>query len=156
MKFKKIIALIVVVAFVYSCSNSDQNEKTAIEISSENLTIADYAIDGMVCAMGCAATIEKDIAALTGVVNANVDYEAGKAHFEFDEAVISEKEIITKIENIADGQYKVKEWVEEKNDEEVIEPDDVETSEESEGVLTNVSLPSFKIPNLFTLLLDQI
>ena len=154
---KKIFGLVLAATIISSCGNSSEpTEKTSIEVSTENLTVADYAIEGMVCAMGCAATIEKDVAGLTGVVKSDVDYEAGKAHFEFDEAVISEKEIIAKIEGISDGQYKVSEWEEKTVEEEVVESDEIEASEESESTMTNVSLPSFKIPNLFTLLLDQI
>mgnify|MGYP001196629848 CR=1 FL=1 len=154
---KKIFTLMFVVSVVSSCgSSSEQTEINSTEVTTENLTIADYAIEGMVCAMGCAATIEKDIASLTGVVNSDVDYETGKAHFEFDAAAISEKEIIVKIESIADGQYKVNNWVEAIRVEELIENKEVDASEESERTITNVSLPSFKIPNLFTLLLDQI
>ncbi len=156
-RVKRIFGIVLVASVISSCgSSSESTEKASVEVSTENLTVADYAVEGMVCAMGCAATIEKDVADLTGVVNANVDYEAGKAHFEFDKAVISEKEIIAKIESIADGQYKVNQWVEENNLEEVVESDDVEASEESEESITNVRIPSFKIPNLFTLLLDQI
>jgi mercuric ion binding protein len=150
---KKIFTLMFVVTVVSSCgSSSEQTQTTSTEVSTENLTVADYAIEGMVCAMGCAATIEKDVASLTGVVNSDVDYELGKAHFEFDATAISEKEIIAKIESIADGQYKVNKWVEA----EIIETKEVDDSEKSESTITKVSLPSFKIPNLFTLLLDQI
>jgi copper chaperone CopZ len=154
---KKIFGIVLLATLFSSCgSSSEPSEKASIEVSTENLTVADYAIEGMVCAMGCAATIEKDVASLSGVVKSDVDYESGKAHFEFDEAVISEKEIIAKIEGIADGQYKVNEWVDAEKVEELIENEEVEVSEESQSSITNVSLPSFKIPNLFTLLLDQI
>jgi copper chaperone CopZ len=125
-------------------------------VTKENLTVADYAIEGMVCAMGCAGTIEKDVAALTGVLASKVDYEAGKGHFEFDKAVITEKEIIAKIESIANGQYSVDKWEEEKAIGNQIESDTDDEVEEEKITLNNVSLPSFKVPNLFTLLLDQI
>jgi len=75
----------------------------------------------------------------------------------FDVAVVSEKEITAKIESIADGQYQVKEWVdsiEEDAAEEQTNDEDEEGSAENEVI--EVSLPSFEIPNLFTLLMDQI
>lgn len=156
-KVKRIFAVLLIVATVSSCSNgSEQTEKISTEVTTENLTVADYAIEGMVCAMGCAATIEKDVSSIAGVVKSEVSYETGKAHFQFDETVTSEKEIIAKIEAIADGQYKVNEWVESEKVEEIIENEEVETSEESENTISNVSMPSFKIPNIFTLLLDQV
>lgn len=151
-KAKKIFGIVLAATIISSCgSSAESTEKASVEVSAENLMVADYAIEGMVCAMGCAATIQKDVADLSGVVNANVDYEAGKAHFEFDKTVISENEIISKIESIADGQYKVNEWGGKE-----LETEEVELSEESEDSKINVSLPSFEIPNLFTLLLDQI
>jgi len=150
----KIFILLVTGIIISSCGGNEQSnkEETAIEISTENLIVADYVIEGMVCAMGCAATIEKDVAEMNGVVSASVDYEAEKAHFEFDEAIISEKEIIAKIEGLADGQYKVSGWNAASNE-------SIEDEEESEGTeesVVEVSLPSFEIPNLFTLLMDQI
>ena len=158
-KVKKIVVLLFSAVVVFSCSsNSAPTEKSSIEAATENLTVADYAIEGMVCAMGCAATIQKEVASVSGVVHATVNYETGKAHFEFDDAVISEQEIIETIENIADGQYKTKQWVDSDSFEEEIEveTEDLDVSEASQSSLTSVRLPSFKIPNLFTLLLDQI
>lgn len=156
--FNKIFFLIFTVVIVSACgTNEEHNEEEAVvEVSTENLTIADYAIDGMVCAMGCAATIEKDVVGMAGVVVSDVDYEIGKAHFEFDAAIITEKEIIAKIESIANGQYKVGEWIEDNNTENDAETGEDEESGETKETITEVSLPSFEIPNLFTLLMDQI
>ena len=151
---KKTFTILFIVAIISACESSTEQNKTAsTEVLIENVIVADYAIEGMVCAMGCAATIEKDVLGMTGIVVSEVDYEAGKAHFEFDESIVSEKEIISKIESIADGQYKVGEWVEQTNTTGVDAEDVAENNEET---ITEVSLPSFEIPNLFTLLLDQI
>ncbi|PCI93571.1 MAG: hypothetical protein COB15_16200 [Flavobacteriales bacterium] len=151
---KKTFTILFIVAIISACESSTEQNKTAsTEVLIENVIVADYAIEGMVCAMGCAATIEKDVLGMTGIVVSEVDYEAGKAHFEFDESIVSEKEIISKIESIADGQYKVGEWVEQTNTTSVDAEDVAENNEET---ITEVSLPSFEIPNLFTLLLDQI
>ena len=149
-KFNRILALLLVVSLTYSCGNADApSENENVEVSTENLTVADYTVEGMVCAMGCAGTIQEEVAGMTGVVVSTVDYEAGKAHFEFDEGIVSEKEIIAKIEGIADGQYKVSELSEVSAEEEMVEENNSED-------LIEVSLPSFEIPNLFTLLLDQV
>lgn len=156
--FNKIFILLFIVTMISSCGNNEKQneEEVSLEVSGENLTVADYAIEGMVCAMGCAATIEKEVVGMEGVVVSSVDYEAGKAHFEYDQAIVSEKEIIAKVESIADGQYKVVEWVEkDDSDNEEVEVEEGEDSD-SEETISEVSLPSFEIPNLFTLLLDQI
>lgn len=152
----KLIILLSVVALIYSCGNTEAKKEAAVEVSAESMATVDYSIDGMVCAMGCAGTIEKEVVGMAGVIVSHVDYEAGKAHFEFDQSIVSENEIIAKIESIADGQYKVGEWVEKDNSDEELEFETEEESEGSEETVTEVSLPSFEIPNLFTLLMDQI
>ena len=152
--FKIIFVLFFVISIISSCGIKDvSHEEDSITVDGEKLVTTEYAIEGMVCAMGCAATIEKDVEGINGVVVSKVSYETGKAYFEFDDNVVSEKEIIAKIESIAQGQYKVGEWTDE-NSSGDLEKD--EESENSEETITEVSLPSFEIPNLFTLLMDQI
>lgn len=62
-------------------------------------------IDGMVCAMGCAKYIEDEVGKIQGVVAGKVNFENETASFEFDQAVLSAKEIETYINQIHDGQY---------------------------------------------------
>lgn len=153
----KVFVLMITVFVVSACGNNEEsNDNESTIVVSENLTKADYAIEGMVCAMGCAATIQKDIVELEGVVVSSVNYETGKAHFEFDANVVSEEDIIFKIESIADGQYKVGEWSEDLDENETIEDNESGETGETGETVTEVSLPSFEIPNLFTLLMDQI
>ena len=161
MKFISKISTLIVILFTIvifpSCGGNEQPSENDLstEITAENLLEVDYAVDGMVCAMGCAATIQKEVNGMDGVKNCEVSFEEGKAHIEFDKSVLSENDIISKIESIADGQYKVSTWV---------EKDNTENSESKEGNGGNgkkessaeVSLPSFEIPNLFTLIIDQI
>ena len=142
-----------------ACSSSDTNTATEkTEIKAENIVVADFAIEGMVCAMGCAKTIEEEIGALSGVAVSTVDFETGKAHFEYDKTQLTEKDIISKIEGLADGQYKVGEWKEEVESTGNAEQD---TKEESNATTedkskVSVKLPSFQIPNLFTFLINQV
>ena len=156
------IAFAVVIVSFFGCGadkveDNITEEHVPVEINMENLTVVDYGVEGMVCAMGCAATIQEEVVNMSGVAVSHVDYEEEKAHFEFDAAIVSEEEIIAKIESIADGQYKVIEWVE-KDNEEVIEDESevVEGNSADESAELEVKLPSFEIPNLFTLILDQI
>lgn len=147
------------VLFVSACGTSETKESAEkIEVKAENVVAADYAIAGMVCAMGCAKTIEDDIAAIPGVIASSVDFESGKAHFEYDKTQLSEKDIIAKIEGLADGQYKVSEWKENAETDENAEP---KSSEESNGAAESktsvkIGLPSFQIPNLFTFLINRV
>lgn len=161
--FTKKISLLVLSATliisVSSCSSSEEDvviDKT--EINTDNIVVADYAIDGMVCAMGCAKTIQDELSATNGVASCEVNYEEKTAHVEFDGSQLSEVEIIALIEGMADGKYKVvkseDEIIEESSEE--IEVEDVETSEDSETSVVEVNLPSFEMPNLFELLFNQL
>lgn len=142
---------------LFACGSSDSKDVDKKEISAENIVIADFAIDGMVCAVGCAKTIEEEIAALSGVAVSEVDYENGKAHFEYDKSQLTEQDIISKIQSLADGQYKVSRW------EEKVETNGTDNADALEEVTVNedkakviVNLPSFQIPNLFTFLINQV
>jgi len=137
---------------ISSCSNTSSNEvKTTI--SAENIVTVDYAVDGMVCAMGCAKTIQDEVASMNGVSGCKVNFEGGKAHIEYDKTQLSEDDIIAKIEGVAKDQYKVSEWVEENSENDNNESEESGSSEEE--VIGEVSISSFEIPNLFTLLFDQ-
>lgn len=145
-------------SFFAACNNPSENNKeeantTEKSVIDESKVLAvDYKIDGMTCKMGCAKTIEKTVAGLNGVVASSVDFDAEKGHFEFDASIISEKEIITAIESVAD-QYKVEEWKEEKDTSKENAPS--ETKSEGKSV-TNVKMPTFEIPNIFELLINQL
>jgi len=163
----KITPIIVISLFfvsVIGCVNEEKpdseesNETAKIEVAPENLLAVDYAVNGMVCAMGCAKTIQDEVATISGVAACNVDFEEGKAHIEYDKSQLSEKDIIAKIEGIADGQYKVSEWKEKENTdtEEDVENETEEGNGEEEETIESVKLPTFEIPNLFTLLIDQL
>ncbi|MCB9361599.1 MAG: heavy-metal-associated domain-containing protein [Flavobacteriales bacterium] len=155
------IAGIAIVLSLTACGGNETSTEVAseeVEVLQENVVVADYKIEGMVCAMGCAKTIEDEVASINGVTVSDVDYDLGKAHFEFDKTQTSEADIKAKIATIADGQYKVGEWVEE----EVVESEETETldesSEESETLSdkVEVSFSNFEVPNLFTLLVKSL
>jgi len=151
------LALIVVsLGFFAACNNAaEDNEDITTEksvIDASKVLAVDYKIEGMTCRMGCAKTIEKTVAGLNGVVASTVDFDAEKGHFEFDASIISENEIISAIESVAD-QYKVEQWKEEKDT--TIENTPSETKSEDKSV-TNVKMPTFEIPNIFQLLMNQL
>lgn len=157
-KMIKYLTIGLVVFTVASCGehshDSDENhsheEGSSVEISAENLLAVDYSIKGMVCSMGCAKTIEEEVAHMDGVANCTVDFESEKAHIEFDKTQLSEKEIIAQIESIADGQYKVEEYKEGK-----IEEIEDENTEGSDGQV-EASIPSIEVPNLFNFFINQL
>lgn len=160
MKILKISSLvlssIVLFSVLFSCGESDvvKENNTTTEIAPENLLVANYEIEGMVCAMGCAKTIQDEIIGMNGVAACNVDFKDGKAHIEFDKTQLTEKDIITKIEGMASGMYKVAPWTEKTPKENSESTTGGET--DSKEAVSEVSLSSIKIPNIFTLLLNQL
>ena len=82
--------------------------KVKKEIAAANLQTASFAIDGMTCAMGCAKTIEKDLAGLDGVQEAKVDFDTKSATVICDKTVQTLEKLTTVVEAAADGKtYKV-------------------------------------------------
>lgn len=144
-------------SFTVACSSDTNQEpkQEKVEINAEKVVAVDYKIEGMTCKMGCAKTIEKTIAGLNGVVASSVDFDAEKGHFEFDASIISEDEIITAIEEVAD-QYKVKDWSEEENATPTENNDSSSEASKKDDKSVKVKMPSFKIPNLFELLVNQL
>ncbi|WP_445957487.1 heavy-metal-associated domain-containing protein [Yeosuana sp.] len=114
---KNIIAIFVLVLFSFSCKNEAkpeiktagiENEPQAISKVDENATFAkaEFTIDGMTCAIGCAKTIEKKIAGMEGVKSATVDFDRKLAMVEYNKAKVtpaSLEETVTKVATI----YKV-------------------------------------------------
>ena len=94
---------------VSACSEAgqDNSETAEVTINEDDVLVAEYSIDGMVCAMGCAKTIQDEVADMSGVAACSVDFETGKAYIEFDKTQLNENEIIATIEGMADGMYKV-------------------------------------------------
>lgn len=154
-KFNSFLYLILAVIMVNTsaCSSSNENTQDKTTIEAENIVIADYTVDGMVCAMGCAKTIQDELSAMNGIASCEVNFDNGKAHVEFDKTQLSENEVIKVIEGLADGQYKVTKWNEADNQ---ITTDEVEGNENTESSVSDVNLPSFEMPNLFELLFRQL
>ena len=83
--------------------------KVKKEIAAANLQKASFAIEGMTCAMGCAKTIQDDLADLDGVQDATVDFETKLATVSFDKTVQNPETLTKVVEAAADGKtYKVK------------------------------------------------
>lgn len=118
--FKHILVLVIVTVFAFSCKNEAQPEvKTAPASTSTKvetkkainpnakLAKAEFKIEGMTCAMGCAKTIEKKMAKMEGVKSAVVDFDRELAMVEYDEAIVTPASLETTVTSVADT-YKVK------------------------------------------------
>ncbi len=106
---KNIISLFVIATIFFSCKNETKAEIKTVEVATEtvkkldpNATYAkaEFTINGMTCAMGCAATIEKKIAKMDGVKSAKVDFDKKLAMVEYDNALVTPtllEETVTKV-----------------------------------------------------------
>lgn len=101
MKTLHLFSVALMLVMLSACSHQE-DKKSLIANAS-----ADMSIDGMVCAMGCAKAIEKELSTKNGIVAISVNFEENTAHVEFDKDVISETDIEKEIESLNEGQYKV-------------------------------------------------
>ena len=109
---KHILILTLVATFAFSCKNDAKAEvKTVEHAASEavakldpNATYAkaEFTIEGMTCAIGCAATIEKKIAKMEGVKSSKVDFDKKLAMVEYDEAKVSPESLTKTVVSVAD------------------------------------------------------
>lgn len=71
---------------------------------------ANFKIEGMTCAMGCAKTIETKLSNLEGVQKATVDFDKKEATVEFDATIQTPEKLTKAVETAGDGEtYKVSE-----------------------------------------------
>lgn len=99
---KNIIGLLLLTIFITACKNETAPEVKTVEVETETTTEeiatldpnatyakAEFTIEGMTCAMGCAKTIEKKMAKMEGVRSATVDFDKKLAMVEYDEAKVT-------------------------------------------------------------------
>lgn len=89
--------------------NADKNTpKEHKPIAAENLQTASFTIDGMTCAVGCAKTIEEELANLDGVDKATVDFDKKTATVSFDKTIQNSESLTKVVQETGDGKtYKV-------------------------------------------------
>lgn len=95
------------------CSQKNEKKELKIEVTekvmegTENGTIASIGVEGMTCEIGCAGYIKEKLSKMDGVISAEVLFEENTAKVKYDESKLSEKELISEIEKLNDGQYSV-------------------------------------------------
>jgi mercuric ion binding protein len=121
MKFTKSIAIIALSVLLFtSCKDNkaEESSKTASsetaapkvkkEIAAANLQTASFKIEGMTCAIGCAATIQEELTALDGVQTAKVDFDKKLATVTFDKTIQNPGSLTKVVQATGDGKtYKV-------------------------------------------------
>ncbi len=109
-----IIALI----FIVSCTDSKKSALVNKPVSSaakkEKVvpnSISILAIEGMVCKMGCGASIRKALNDEGGVANCQIDFEEERKinvlKIKYDSTIITQQKMIQLLSSINDRQFKV-------------------------------------------------
>lgn len=117
---KLTFSLVLIFIFSSSCKNNKEAEvkiveagvveqtkaKAKAETEIQNYSATSFTVKGMTCEMGCAKTIEKNLAKLDGVGSAKVDFENERAAVKFDAAKISTDDLIKAVSD-AGSKYSV-------------------------------------------------
>lgn len=112
MKITKMIAAIALTSVVMgSCKNetTKTDETVATEQTKDQpaqLATASFSIEGMHCEVGCAGIIQKKLAKLEGVQNAEVDFKGKTATITYDANKQTPEIMVQTVQNIS-GDYKI-------------------------------------------------
>jgi mercuric ion binding protein len=117
MNFTKSIAIIALSSLLFaSCKDNKAEVKTETasteiaapkvkkEIAAANLQTASFKIEGMTCAIGCAATIQEELTVLDGVQTAKVDFDKKLATVTFDKTVQTPESLTKVVQATGDGK----------------------------------------------------
>lgn len=142
---QQVFAFTLIISMVTACSTSSQE---ASEVQSKTY-VADMQIEGMVCAMGCAKTIEDKLNETEGILSATVDYSEEKCELEYDASKINDKEIIALIQSVnGKDHYKVNSFSSQVLQKSVSGEAPDTKDDDSESILQG--LPEIKFPNIFS------
>lgn len=113
------------IALLWSCGGTSESsleahgtgtglEKVVQEVvitSGDPVTVADLQIEGMSCEMMCGGSIRKALNGLVGVAGTEIAFHEGDepdhAVVTYDEALLSDEELIKAVQALYDGQYRV-------------------------------------------------
>ncbi len=115
---KNLLLIAVVFVFTSACKQEASPEIKTLDNESADLAAftvdpnaiyakAEFNIEGMTCAIGCARTIEKKIAKMEGVKSVKVDFNNKLAMVEYDQAKVNPKTLEETVTKVGDF-YKVK------------------------------------------------
>jgi Cu+-exporting ATPase len=117
MTLKNIGLIALTSLFIVACKNETKPELKTVDTAvtaeanildpNAHYAKAEFGIEGMTCAMGCAKTIEKKIARMDGVKSAKVDFDKQLAMVEYDDAKVTPKSLEEAVKKTGD-MYSVK------------------------------------------------
>ena len=141
------LAFILVAFITMNCSSPQEN--VAVEVQADKQLA--LKVDGMVCAVGCAKYIEKQVSQIAGVSSCTVNFEEGIAEVEFSSEITGQEEIVGTITDINEGQYGVT-VLEEKEE----STKKSTSSPQGEGEEVSETEVSFHFPELVTYFMSRI
>ena len=104
-----IIVAVLLALSLAACKNNQAPKTVLINSSEADVEVAFKSpkkmamnIEGMMCAIGCAATIEKNLNKTAGIKLAKVDFETKKAVLTFDAELLSPNDITQVVLNTSD------------------------------------------------------
>ena len=113
----KRIPYIIVLGFLFACSNNNKSEKKA-ELKKEVNQVVhanaqlDLEVEGMVCQMGCGGSMRKELKKTGAVERVEVNFIEGKdiqlVQVSYDSMLISPSKITTILNTINDQQFSAK------------------------------------------------
>lgn len=125
---KKYFVLLIAGLLLMACSESQSSKSSEKELTATEKNIQEQqamdahksvvpskvmlaTVTGMTCEMGCGSTIRKQLYLQGGVSKVEYDFEDDREENQikiyFDDATISEKQLIAAVGEINDGQYQL-------------------------------------------------
>lgn len=131
---------------------SNGNQPDTSESATLANAVANLEIDGMACEVMCGGKIKETLAGMTGVVSCDLDFDKKLATVKFDNNSTSKNDMISVIQELNEGQFKVL-----SSDEKTLnnsEDEEVFNSNSSEQSVEVISAGNFKFPNILDALTE--
>lgn len=109
-KLKLGLLFVGIMSFTVACGDGeagDGKSNPTEESTAMANTEASIHIDGMVCEMGCAGTIEESMNSMNGIASCDIDFESKTALIKFDNTLTTKDKMVEAIQNLNDGQFTV-------------------------------------------------
>lgn len=110
---KKLLFIAIIFTLTVACKQDKKSEIKTVTVSTAvsdddkavlvNYAKAEFTIEGMSCAVGCANTIEKNLNAMEGVKTATVSFEEKHATVAYDAAKVSLNDLERTVSGTGDG-----------------------------------------------------
>jgi len=115
---KLILYLLVCFSF-FACNNQQENSSQkednaqTLELTAQHNASSKFSIEGMTCEIGCVRTVKSHLSKMEGVIEIEMDFDTARtvdySIVHYDKNLVSESEMKTEIESIANGIYSVAE-----------------------------------------------